>query len=73
MTLKAAKLARDESGATAIEYGLVVGAVALALLTAYWNVGESIEATFSEVAAAMGVEKQDDPRGIIFKTNSKRD
>jgi pilus assembly protein Flp/PilA len=53
-----ARAGAAEDGATAIEYGLIAGMAALALLTAYWTIGDSLQARFGEIAGAIGVEKQ---------------
>lgn len=44
------RVLNDESGATAIEYGLIVALVAVASITALKSVGVSLSATFSTVA-----------------------
>ena len=44
------KLARDEQGATAIEYGLIAALIAVAAITAMQSLGNSLEDTFSGVA-----------------------
>lgn len=44
------KLARDEQGATAIEYGLIAALIAVAAITAMQSLGNSPEETFSGVA-----------------------
>lgn len=43
----------DESGATAIEYGLIAAGIAVAIITAVSTLGTSISGTFQSVAAAM--------------------
>ena len=40
----------DESGATAIEYGLIAALVAVAIITAVTTLGTSIEATFDSIS-----------------------
>lgn len=63
-----------EGGATAIEYGLITGAVALVLLTAYWTLGDSLRAGFTEITEAISVEKGEPGRGgILFGTRPERD
>ena len=44
------KLARDEQGATAIEYGLIAALIAVAAITAMQTLGDNLEATFSAVS-----------------------
>ena len=45
------KFAKDESGATAIEYGLIAALIAVAAVTVLGTVGTNLTATFSTVAA----------------------
>lgn len=44
---------KDESGATAIEYGLIAALVAVVLVTAVGAVGDNLETTFNKIAAAL--------------------
>ncbi|HAH09267.1 MAG TPA: Flp family type IVb pilin [Alphaproteobacteria bacterium] len=44
---------KDESGATAIEYGLIAAAIAVVIITAVQSLGTNIETTFTSVADAM--------------------
>ena len=44
------KLARDEQGATAIEYGLIAALIAVAAITAMSTLGDNLDATFTEVS-----------------------
>jgi pilus assembly protein Flp/PilA len=48
-----AKFAKDESGATAIEYGLIAALIGVAIITAVTSVGTEITNTFDSVAAGM--------------------
>ena len=41
---------RDESGATAIEYGLIAVGIAVAIIVAVNGVGSSLIGTFSKVS-----------------------
>ena len=43
----------DESGATAIEYGLLAALISIAALAAMKVVGTKLSATFSKVAASL--------------------
>ncbi|GMV61903.1 MAG: hypothetical protein AMXMBFR74_10720 [Parvibaculum sp.] len=45
--------AKNESGATAIEYGLIAAGIAVVIITAVQLVGTNLTATFNEVAAAV--------------------
>lgn len=47
------KLLRDESGATAIEYGLIAALISVAIITAVTAVGTSLTTTFNSVATAL--------------------
>ncbi len=44
---------RDESGATAIEYGLIAALIAVVIITAVKLVGTNLDVTFNAVAAAV--------------------
>lgn len=48
---------QDESGATGIECGVVAGAAALVILTAFWSVGDTLQARLMEIAGAVSAEK----------------
>ncbi|MDV6332071.1 Flp family type IVb pilin [Asticcacaulis sp. 201] len=48
------KFLRDESGATAIEYGLIAALIAVALITVLGTVGSKLTGTFSKVAVKLG-------------------
>ncbi len=41
--------ARNESGATAIEYGLIAALIAVAIITAVTTVGTKLNSTFTNV------------------------
>ena len=44
---------KDESGATAIEYGLIAAGVALAIITAVKGVGTKLNTTFSSISSQL--------------------
>jgi pilus assembly protein Flp/PilA len=44
---------RDESGATAIEYGLIAAGISIAILAIVQGVGTSLNVTFSKVQSAL--------------------
>ena len=48
-----ARFVQDESGATAIEYGLIAALIAVGIIGAARLLGSQISATFNSVAAAM--------------------
>ena len=43
----------DESGATAIEYGLIAAGIAVAIITVVSNVGTDVNGTFGKVASGL--------------------
>jgi len=43
------KFWKDEEGATAIEYGLIAGLIAVALVTVLGSLGGGLEATFQKI------------------------
>jgi pilus assembly protein Flp/PilA len=45
-----ARLWRDESGVTAIEYGLIAALIAVAAIASFQMVGSSLSTTFNTVA-----------------------
>ena len=46
-------LSSDESGATAIEYGLIAAGIAVVIIAAVQLIGSNLTTTFSAVAAAV--------------------
>ena len=46
---------KDESGATAIEYGLIAALVAVVLVTALGTLGSNLSGTFNKVATDVSV------------------
>jgi pilus assembly protein Flp/PilA len=46
-------LAQDESGATAIEYGLIAALIAVAAITAMQSLGNNLQGTFNAVSNNM--------------------
>jgi len=57
VTLEAAmillKFLRDESGATAIEYGLIAALIAVVIITALTAVGTALSTTFTTVSTSV--------------------
>jgi pilus assembly protein Flp/PilA len=47
------KLIRDESGATAIEYGLIAALIAVAAIAAFQLVGTNLSGIFNTVATQL--------------------
>jgi len=50
MTKFISRFVKDESGATAIEYGLIAALIAVVIITALSTMGEKLEATFNKVS-----------------------
>jgi pilus assembly protein Flp/PilA len=44
---------RDETGATAIEYGLIAAGIAVAIIVAVQSTGSSLNTTFTSVETAL--------------------
>jgi len=47
------RFANDESGATAIEYGLIAALIAVVIIGALQLLGEELDDTFGEVSTAI--------------------
>jgi pilus assembly protein Flp/PilA len=48
-----ARFAKDESGATAIEYGLIVALIAVVVITAFTTIGNNLNTKVKAVADAV--------------------
>jgi pilus assembly protein Flp/PilA len=48
------KFLKDESGATAIEYGLIAAGIGVAIIGVVGTVGSNLTATFSSIANNLG-------------------
>jgi pilus assembly protein Flp/PilA len=44
----------DESGATAIEYGLIAAGISVAIIAVVQGLGTQLKTTFTEVSTALG-------------------
>ena len=55
------RLAGDESGATAIEYGLIAGLVSIAAIVALQALGVSLNTMFTTVSTTLGAAEQNIP------------
>ena len=53
MTKLFSRFAKDESGATAIEYGLIAALIALAIITAAGALGTALSNKFAAIATAV--------------------
>ncbi len=49
-----ARFVKDESGATAIEYGLIAALISVVCITALTSVGTKVNSKFASVATALG-------------------
>jgi pilus assembly protein Flp/PilA len=47
------RFVRNESGATAIEYGLIAAGISVAIIVAVASVGTSLNTTFTSVSTAL--------------------
>jgi pilus assembly protein Flp/PilA len=47
------RFVKDESGATAIEYGLIAALIAVAIIATVTSVGTSLQATFTTVSGSL--------------------
>ncbi len=45
---------RDESGATAIEYGLIAAGISVAIITVVQTLGTKLNGTFSNISTKLG-------------------
>ena len=48
------RFAKDESGATAIEYGLIASLIAIAIIVGATAVGTNLNSRFNQVATTIG-------------------
>lgn len=48
-----ARFCADKSGATAIEYGLIVAGIAVAIIATVFALGTSLNSTFSTVSSSL--------------------
>ena len=53
MTKLVARFVKDESGATAIEYGLIAAGIALAIITAVNSAGSNLSSKFDTIAGSL--------------------
>ncbi len=54
MTKIISRFAQDESGATAIEYGLIAALIAVVIISAVTALGTTIKTKFNAVVTGMG-------------------
>lgn len=48
-----ARFVKDQSGATAIEYGLIAAGIAVAIIVVVQSLGSQLNTTFSSVSGAL--------------------
>jgi pilus assembly protein Flp/PilA len=53
MTQFVTRFIKDENGATAIEYGLIVALISVVIITAVTSVGTSLKAKFNAINSAL--------------------
>jgi len=49
-----ARFAKDQSGVTAIEYGLIAALIAVVIIVAVTSVGSKLVSTFNKIADGLG-------------------
>jgi pilus assembly protein Flp/PilA len=54
LALTARRFAADTSGATAVEYGLLVAAIALAIVALVYEIGDSVRGMFEKAEGIYG-------------------
>ena len=47
------RFVQDESGATAIEYGLIAALISVGIITALTLLGDELEATFNDITTGL--------------------
>ena len=47
---------KDESGATAIEYGLIAAGISVVIIAAVQSVGTQLNTTFSSISSALSTD-----------------
>ncbi|MCB1490836.1 MAG: Flp family type IVb pilin [Rhodobiaceae bacterium] len=52
------RFVKDESGATAIEYGLIAAGIAVAVITVVGQLGDQVQGAFTKVKDAIAAEVQ---------------
>jgi pilus assembly protein Flp/PilA len=55
------KFVADESGATAIEYGLIAALIAVVVIGALTMLGDNLTATFEEISGSLTQATETDP------------
>ena len=60
LAAKLAKFRKSEDGVTAIEYGLIAGAIAVAIIATLLILGDDINSLFESVSDSLGEATGDD-------------
>jgi len=47
------RFAKDESGATAIEYGLIAAGISVAIISIVYSIGSKLSATFTSISTQL--------------------
>jgi pilus assembly protein Flp/PilA len=53
MKISVSRFVKDESGATAIEYGLIAAGIAVAIIAVVQGLGTKLNTTFTSVSTAL--------------------
>jgi pilus assembly protein Flp/PilA len=53
MTKFVARFVKDETGVTALEYGMIAALISVAILTALGTIGTQLNATFTNIGTAL--------------------
>jgi pilus assembly protein Flp/PilA len=53
MTSLVTRFAKDESGATAIEYGLIAAGISVAIITVVNTLGSQLKSTFTNISSQL--------------------
>jgi pilus assembly protein Flp/PilA len=53
MKILVTRFAKDESGATAIEYGLIAAGISVAIITVVQGLGTKLNTTFANITSAI--------------------
>ncbi len=54
LSMKLKELVRSEEGATGVEYGIMVAAIAAVIVTLVYSIGDRVEEAFTTINTAMG-------------------
>ena len=71
MTKFISRFAKNESGATAIEYGLIAALIAVALITVLGLMSTQLKATFQKVTDTLETENAASSRQQAVRKNTK--